>query len=298
MKGCLVIGAAMLDITLNIHHLPKTGDDLSVTNQSINVGGCAYNAARILQNFHRPFTLFAPIGTGPNADIIKARLQEQHIVPPVQDPDLDNGACWCLVEADGERTFLTLNGAECFFKPEWFENLDSSAYSCVYVSSYELEGEGHEAILTFLERHPDLQVFYAPGPRIQAVDKRVHERIFALHPILHLNQEEACSYSGYAETEKAADFLKSLTEAPVIITLGKDGCLLAEKSLHSIPGRQAKVKDTIGAGDSHIGAVMAGWMDGKSLLEAAAAANLVSAMVVETAGPSLTQEQFDKGIQL
>jgi sugar/nucleoside kinase (ribokinase family) len=39
-------------------------------------------------------------------------------------------------------------------------------------------------------------------------------------------------------------------------------------------------------------------MDGKSLLEAAAAANLVSAMVVETAGPSLTQEQFDKGIQL
>ena len=34
----------------------------------------------------------------------------------IEEPGEDNGYCLSLVEADGERTFITVQGAECHFK--------------------------------------------------------------------------------------------------------------------------------------------------------------------------------------
>ena len=64
MKKCLVIGAAMLDIVMQIDELPKKGEDVYAKSQTMTVGGCAYNVADIMKHFAVPYTLFAPIGTG------------------------------------------------------------------------------------------------------------------------------------------------------------------------------------------------------------------------------------------
>lgn len=45
MKKCLVIGAAMLDIVMQIDELPKKGEDVYAKSQTMTVGGCAYNVA-------------------------------------------------------------------------------------------------------------------------------------------------------------------------------------------------------------------------------------------------------------
>ena len=42
-KGCIVIGAAMLDIVMEIDRIPKSGTDVYAKGQSMMVGGCAYN---------------------------------------------------------------------------------------------------------------------------------------------------------------------------------------------------------------------------------------------------------------
>ena len=44
-KGCIVIGAAMLDIVMEIDRIPKSGTDVYAKGQSMMVGGCAYNVA-------------------------------------------------------------------------------------------------------------------------------------------------------------------------------------------------------------------------------------------------------------
>ena len=150
-KGCIVIGAAMLDIVMEIDQIPKSGTDVYAKGQSMMVGGCAYNVADILKHFGVNYTLFAPIGTGMYADFIRKELKKAGHESPVHCEDSDNGYCLCMVEADGERTFLTVPGIECHFQEEWFSALPVDSYDSVYVSGYELEGEGGDAILNLLE---------------------------------------------------------------------------------------------------------------------------------------------------
>ena len=44
MKPALIIGSTCVDVIINIHHLPKTEEDIHPTSQSMAIGGCAFNA--------------------------------------------------------------------------------------------------------------------------------------------------------------------------------------------------------------------------------------------------------------
>ena len=297
-KGCIVIGAAMLDIVMEIDQIPKSGTDVYAKGQSMMVGGCAYNVADILKHFGVNYTLFAPIGTGMYADFIRKELKKAGHESPVHCEDSDNGYCLCMVEADGERTFLTVPGIECHFQEEWFSALPVDSYDSVYVSGYELEGEGGDAILNFLESNQELTVYYAPGPRISHIDPEKSKRMYALHPVMHLNELEAVTSTNTDDITQAAEMLSKSTGNTVLITLGKQGVHLFEKGIHTlVPSKQATVVDTIGAGDSHIGAVIAMRTMGNSFPEAIAMANRISAKVVSVKGPVITTEEFEDAKQ-
>lgn len=81
-----------------------------------------------------------------------------------------------------------IHGAEYRFQKEWFDALDASEIDSVYICGLEIEEETGTNILSYLEEHPEFTVFFAPGPRITLLDPKRLERVFALHPILHLNQ--------------------------------------------------------------------------------------------------------------
>ena len=101
------------------------------------------------------------------------------------------------------------------------------------------------------------------------------------------------SYTGKEELKAAAEEIHRFTQNTVIVTLGADGCYYYDgEKEETIPGVPAEQLDTIGAGDSHIGAVIAGLQCGKTIEEAIATANRVSAKVVETEGALLSDEAF------
>ena len=56
------------------------------------------------------------------------------------------------------------------------------------------------------------------------MNPKLLERVFALHPILHLNQQEITSYTGKEELKAAAEEIYRFTQNTVIVTLGADGC--------------------------------------------------------------------------
>ena len=293
---CLIIGAAMLDIIMEIDRLPKSGEDIYAKSQDMTVGGCAYNASDILKHFKVKHTFFAPVGMGMYAGFIEKELEKSGHVSAVKSEKMDNGYCLCMVEADGERTFLTIPGIECRFEKEWFDELHAEEYHSAYVSGYELEGEGGAVILEFLEKNPEIEVYYAPGPRITYVSEEKRKRMSALSPVLHLNEMEALTYTEKRAVEEAAKALSKETNNTVIITLGSKGAYLMENGIGTvITSEKAEVVDTIGAGDSHIGAVMAMRALGNDFEMAVQAANKVSAMVVGVKGPTLTAEEFEKG---
>ena len=106
MKKCLVIGAAMLDIVMQIDELPKKGEDVYAKSQTMTVGGCAYNVADIMKHFAVPYTLFAPIGTGMYASMIREKLKQAEHESPIESTKMDNGYCLCMVEHCQELNVL------------------------------------------------------------------------------------------------------------------------------------------------------------------------------------------------
>ena len=99
--------------------------------------------------------------------------------------------------------------------------------------------------------------------------------------------------SGKSTFTEAAEALFALTHNTVIITLGKEGCYYYDgKTGELIPPCPAIQVDTIGAGDSHIGSVIACLKRGDSLTEAIRKANRVSAEVVGTTGALLPDDVF------
>lgn len=293
MKKVLVIGSAVVDVIITLDHLPGKSEDVHVKTQSMSLGGCAYNTSDIIRHFGVPYIPFFPVGKGAYGDFVRKHLALRGITSPTPTPDSENGCCYCFVEEDGERTFISYHGAEYRFERSWFDALDASDISSVYICGLEIEETTGKNIVDYLEQHPEFTVFFAPGPRLEKIQPQLMKRIFDLHPILHLNEDEALSYTGKSGLEDAAWYLSQLSHNAVLITLGKDGCFLYHEGQGvTIPGVPAIQIDTIGAGDSHIGAVISGLQMGKTLPEAVAMANQVSAKVVETKGALLSEEAF------
>ncbi len=291
MNRLLFIGSTVADVVVRIPYLPRTGEDLHVLTQRTSLGGCACNAFLAARRAgHASCTLFSPVGSGVWGDWVQGALTQRGVTTPIPRVDTPSGCCYCLVEDGGERTFLSHHGAEYLFDAAWFDLIDLREYTGVYLCGLEVEEATGDVIIAALEKAPPRRLYFAPGPRICRIRPEKLSRIMALRPVLHLNAAEAAAFTRTEDLSRAAEMIHALTENDVIITLGERGALvLDEDGIREIRGFSAQVVDTIGAGDAHIGVIMAAEADGLPLTEAVRLANRVSAAVVGTSGAELPE---------
>ena len=293
MKQTLVIGSAVVDVIINIPHLPKTGEDVHITRQTRSLGGCAYNVSDILRHFGVPYSLCTAVGSGIYGDFVAKELEKRGVPIYVRRPE-ENGCCYCMVEAGGERTFIVDHGIEYTFNEQYLENIDTSSIDSVYVCGLEIEEETGWNIITYLRKHPEYTIYFAPGSRIMEIQPDRMEAMLSLHPIVHLNEGESLVFTGKDSAERAARAIHAKTENPVIITLGEQGAYCYDGTDHYADAVPAVVRDTIGAGDAHMGAVIAAGRLGYSIPDALRMANAVSSAVVSREGALLEKEDFEK----
>lgn len=293
MKQTLVIGSAVVDVIINIPHLPKTGEDVHITRQTRSLGGCAYNVSDILRHFGVPYSLCTAVGSGIYGDFVAKELEKRGVPIYVRRPE-ENGCCYCMVEAGGERTFIVDHGIEYTFDEQYLENIDTSSIDSVYVCGLEIEEETGWNIITYLRKHPEYTIYFAPGSRIMEIQPDRMEAMLSLHPIVHLNEGESLVFTGKDSAERAARAIHAKTENPVIITLGEKGAYCYDGTDHYADAVPAVVRDTIGAGDAHMGAVIAAGRLGYSIPDALRMANAVSSAVVSREGALLEKEDFEK----
>ena len=291
----LVFGSTVVDVVIKVPNLPSTAQDVNIISQHHQLGGCAHNVAHILNLAQVPHQLCSPVGCGVYGDFVTRSLEERNIPIFARLTDTANGCCYCLVEPSGERTFLSHHGAEYLFRREWFTQEVLAEADSIYVCGLELEEETSPDLVAFLEEQSQHQIFFAPGPRINTVSRDFINRIFALSPILHLNEEEATSFTGAESLKGALSLLHEKTGNDIIVTQGAAGSsCFHQGQIHFVPSKKAAVVDTIGAGDSHIGTIIAALHQGRNLPQTLEMANSVSAAVVSVAGASLTQEAFNQ----
>ena len=295
----LVIGAAIIDIIMKIKRLPKSGEDILCSETVSAVGGCAYNVAGTLRGFDADHDLFVPVGRGMYGNMIAGDLEKLGYPILIRDEESDNGYCLCLVEEDGERTFITVKGSEGCFRTSWFEQLSQDAYDSIYVAGYQVCGNSGRVISGWMEgakdRMKEKRVFFAPGPVITDIDGDVMERILSVEPILHLNEKEAFDYAKQPSVEGCLRYLHGLNHNLVVVTMGASGTMYYDGSgIKTVPACKTRVKDTIGAGDSHVAAMIAGYSKGLDTEQCVRLANRVASEIVSIQGPVMTREMFEQ----
>lgn len=295
MKNVLIIGSTCVDVILRVDHLPKTEENIHPQSQRFAIGGCAYNVANILGRAGADLTFVTPVGRrGVFGPFVREALEKLGFVTMIDLPDEQNGCCYCFVEKNGERTFASVHGAEYTFDPAWMAPYEGKAFDYGYVCGLEVEEHTGEKLVAWLETAKIGTLFYAPGPRGTRIRKDLTDRLYALRPVLHINEGEATAMAGTDSLEDALHTLYAKTQNTIVVTLGARGaCAFDGHEMLFVPGIPAShVADTIGAGDSHVGAVLLGLCRGLDLEQAIAFANGVSCAVVETSGATLSNEDF------
>jgi sugar/nucleoside kinase (ribokinase family) len=204
-------------------------------------------------------------------------------------PDIDQGVCVVLVDARGERTFVSHHGAERQFPSGWDRTHRPLLYKWILVSGYTLfHAASAAAMVRWFEALPaGPHAMFDPSPVIAGIDRRIADPILARCNWLSANATEAQVLTGLASPPAACKALASVRSG-ALVRVGADGCWLAHggrEPVH-IPGFAVDVVDSNGAGDCHIGAFIAAMARGCQPEEAAMWANAAAAISVSRFGPS------------
>ena len=290
MAAALIIGSTVCDVMIYLDRLPSREGDAHIDHQQWSVGGCAFNVVNILHFFSQPYHFISPIGSGIYGDFIRRELNQLGI-PSSLSLEGANGCCYCFVESDGERTFLSDHGVEYHFQAEWLKGIETDRFDYIYLCGLEVEEPTGLALVQSVSQLEG-QVIFAPGPRGLLIPKDLLEAIYDLHPILHVNEAEAKTFSACEEISEAAKTLYQRTGQLVVITLGEKGAIAYDGNWYEAAGFPTEVVDTVGAGDSHVGAFIAARLEGLDITQALSFANKVSSHIVASKGVHLTQEQY------
>ncbi|EOI1353686.1 PfkB family carbohydrate kinase [Citrobacter amalonaticus] len=280
-----VVGAAVIDVIADAYALPWRGCDIELKQQGVNVGGCALNIAVALKRLGIDAGNALPLGQGVWAEIIRNRMAKEGLHSLIETAQGDNGWCLALVEPDGERTFMSFSGVENQWNADWLAQLTIPPDSLIYLSGYQLASPCGELLVQWLEGLDRVMPFIDFGPRIGDIPDALMARILACRPLVSLNRQEAeiaAERFGLRQDVEGlgAQWVKRFA-APLIVRHDKEGAwYFSAQSSGCVPAFPTTVVDTIGAGDSHAGGMLAGLASGWSLADAVLLGNAVASWVV------------------
>ncbi len=171
----------------------------------------------------------------------------------------------CIIDEKGEHTFVsTLQG--CRFSE--FEEVLKLLESCegLFVSGYHVVDKDSDFFSLTLKlvsaaKQRGIPVFFDPGPLADKIDKNALREILSSTTVISLNQEEAYLLTGNEDIEQAAAELLTEMDGTVVVKSGGRGCYTADKERKRwYSGFKVKAVDTMGAGDSFVGALMYAWL--------------------------------------
>lgn len=288
----------LVDVAVDVPRLPQRGSDVFATGTRTTPGG-GFNLAAAVARQGVRCVYGAPHGTGPYGDLIRHGLAAEGVeVAGTPRGDGDSGFCVALVEPDGERTFVTMPGVESTTTVDDLAAIDPSAGDAIAVSGYDLAYPGSgPALATWLGGLPsDVLVALDPGPLLLEVPAERMGRVLRRTTLLTLSQPEAHLVSGADRATGAAllDAVRCRLPLPpralIVLREGPTGCVATGGALGErvveVPAPQVEAVDTTGAGDAHLGVLLARLVSGCGVEEALAAATHAAALSVTRLGPA------------
>ncbi len=289
--GLLVVGDLVTDVVA-LHAAPLAPDTDTSARISLRPGGSAANtAAWAAVRGSGAVRLLARVGED-SAEWHREALERVGVRPCLRvDPDRATAVVIALVDAAGERTFVTDRGASGALGPADWEDALLDGVGRLHLSGYLLFGAaGRELAVKAVVRAAARGIGVSVDPA-SAGFLREHgpSRFLDLLggvDLLLPNLDEARELTGAERPEAAARELSARCHCVVALKLGAAGAVVADHGtlLGAVPAEPAVPLDTTGAGDAFAGALLAARLAGADWLEAAAAGCAAGAEAVGVVG--------------
>ncbi len=299
MSVC-VLGAINLDLVAQVAELPRPGETVLASELSRHAGGKGLNQAVAAARAGAEVRMLGLVGADEAGDwlrevMVQAGVDAAHVG---RHPSAPTGQALITVSEGGENCIVVVAGANAEMAPT-----PVSVVAGARVLLAQLEtGLAPVASLLSTELPGCLKVLNAAPARPAGA------QMFSDCDVLVFNQTELAAYTGgdtplqsVDATVLAARSLLGRANQSVVVTLGADGVLIVDAAhIEHLPGRPARVVDTVGAGDCFCGVLAAGLDKGLDIVSAAVRANAAAALSVGRRGAASampTRREIDMAAQ-
>jgi sugar/nucleoside kinase (ribokinase family) len=267
--GVLVVGDIMTDVIVKPDGPIARGSDCRAAIR-ILPGGSGANQAAWLAHFGVPVSLVAKVG---EADLVSCEqmMRRFGVVPRLRaDAERQTGVLVNLVDADGERSFLTDRGANDTLARDDLPDDLLDGIALLHISGYALFAEGpRRAVLDLAARARKRDVAMTVDPSSTAFLQDVGAGAFldwtTGAAICCPNDDETALLAGTRDEDQQRAIL-SRHYGLTVIKRGARGAEIAGAEgacLARLPAPKVAVIDTTGAGDAFLAGFFAGFLAGQ-----------------------------------
>jgi len=296
----LVLGSVNRDLIVHAPRLPLPGETLRGQRFGSCLGGKGANQAVAAARLGAKVALAARVGLRENGAAMVEQLRGEGVDTRAiaQPADEVPGVALIVVGAeDAENQIVTVAGSNGRLPLEQVEALELAGLRWL-IAQQELP---LESIARAFKRAR------AAGVKtlLNAAPYRAGcEALLPLVDLLIVNALEAQALvttlgGGVAEPEALAQTLRAKGPAAVLVSLGADGlCWVDAEGTRRVPARPVKAIDTVGAGDTLVGALVTALAEGQAIENALGFAQAAAAIAVSRAGVQDAMPHRDEVEQL
>jgi ribokinase len=284
-----VIGSFNMDLVIEALRFPAPGEAILGRNFRRACGGKGANQALAIARMGMHATMIGAVGPDAFGDEMLANLRAANvdIATVARRIDVPSGTAMIVLDATGQNQIVVANGANDTLTAADVERAtDRIAASKALVVQLETPLESVRAGIEIAQDSGVLTIFN-PAPFAPIPDDLLRRCDFIIP-----NEGEASKLTGVEITvvTDAAAAARQLRErsafnADVLITLGANGVWIdSESFVGHMPGFAVEAVDTVGAGDTFIGAFAVRIAEGATPQEAARFGCAAAAIAVTRRG--------------
>ena len=274
-----VFGSLNIDHTYHVPHMLRTGETLSSTRYTKNVGGKGFNQAVALSRAGADVCFAGAIGQDGMflTDYLRDAGVDTSCVRLIDEP---TGHAIIEVDQEGRNAILLFGGANQKITDEMIEQTLSKANSGDWILLQNEINEGDRIICAAHEK--GMQIILNPSP----VSRQMLAWPLELVSWFILNEVEGEDITGKKEPQEILDeLLRRYPDCRVVLTLGEKGSMYADaNSRYTQDICPCTAVDTTAAGDTFTGYFLQAAAQGKDIPDALRMAAQASAIAVSRPG--------------
>ena len=281
-----VIGSNMMELTTNIERMPQLGETVSAPSFHMAFGGKGANQAFAAAQLGSDVAMISVVGSDILGKEYLNHFKESCIdISGVQIGHQSNGVAPCFIQGN-MNSIIVVQGANSELTPavlDHFSKLVRDTKMIVLQQEISLKTNYHA--IDIAEQY-GIPVILNPAPANDNVDmEHITKCEFYSPNETELSHLTNMPVETIDQIKEAAHFLVDQGIKNLIVTIGSRGVLWVTKDQEElIPSYKVDAVDSIGAGDSFIGAFAHYYTSGDGIPTALRHANAYAAVTVTMSG--------------